>query len=90
MFQLLKCRAADVDGVEDWLKGANYLSHDIVNEMVEIMALNLLRKLLVEIRHSDFFPLLLMKLVMQVAWSNCVFQLCGLMNRMLYTKILLA
>ena len=55
MFQLLKCRAADV-GVEDWLKGANYLSHDIVNELVEIMALNLLRKLLVEIRHSDFFP----------------------------------
>ena len=54
------------------------------------MAFILLRKLLVEIRHSHFFPLLLMKLVMQVAWSNCVFQLGGLMNRMLYMNVLLA
>ena len=54
LFQLLKCRAADVDCVEDCLKGANYLSHDIANELVDIMALNMLRKLLVEIRHSDF------------------------------------
>ena len=60
MFQVLKCRADDVDGLEEWLKGAKYLSHDIVNELVEIMACahNLLCKFLVEIRESKWFAII--------------------------------
>ena len=58
LFQLLKCRATVVHGVDEWLKSGKYLSHDIINELVEIMALNLLRNLLTEIRQSQWFALI--------------------------------
>ena len=47
LFQLLKCQASIVHGIDEWLNSAKYLSHDIVNEL---MAHSLLRSLLTEIR----------------------------------------
>ena len=45
LFQLLKCRAEDVSGLEAWLKDGAYKSHDTVNELIQMMALQVLRKL---------------------------------------------
>lgn len=42
-------------GVDEWLKNGNYLSHDIVNELI---AHNLLRNLLAEIHQSPWFSLI--------------------------------
>ena len=58
LFQLLKCRATVVNGVDEWLQSGKYLSHDIINELIEIMALNLLRSLLVEIHQCQWFALI--------------------------------
>ena len=54
----LKCRATVVNGVDEWLQSGKYLSHDIINELIEIMALNLLRSLLVEIHQCQWFALI--------------------------------
>ena len=36
--QLLKCQADDVQGLNSWMGDGRYLSHDIVNELLEIMS----------------------------------------------------
>ena len=54
LYQVLRCRGEDVPGLEAWLKKGDYRSHDIVNEMVELMYMQLLRKLLAEVRAAEF------------------------------------
>ena len=54
LYQVLTCRGEDVPGLEAWLKKGDYRSHDIVNEMVELMYMQLLRKLLAEVRAAEF------------------------------------
>ena len=49
IYQVLKCRGEDVPGLEAWLKKGDYRSHDIVNELVELMYMQLLRKLLAKV-----------------------------------------
>ena len=56
--QLLKCRADDVEGLESWIHEGKYLSHHIVNELLEMMAHQLLRGLLNEIREAKWFSLI--------------------------------
>ncbi len=56
--QLLKCRSEDVPTLEEWLKDSNYKSHDIVNELIQLMAHQLLRRLLDEIRRAEWFALI--------------------------------
>ncbi len=56
--QLLKCRAEDVRELESWMQDGRYLSHDIINELFEIMAHQLLRGLLHEIREAGWFALI--------------------------------
>ena len=58
LYQLLKLRADDVDGLELWLSDGQYLSHDIVNELLEMMAHQLLRGLLQVIREAEWFALI--------------------------------
>lgn len=53
--QLLKCRSRDVEGLESWISSGKYLSHEVVNEIVEMMAHQLLRNLLDNIRLVKFF-----------------------------------
>jgi len=56
--QLLKCRADDVQGLDGWLQDGHYLSHDVVNELLEEMAHQLLLALLDEIRQAEWFSVI--------------------------------
>ncbi len=55
LIQLLKLREADVDGLSSWIKEKNYLSHDIINEICEIISLSIVRELIKEVKISIFF-----------------------------------
>ena len=56
--QLLRCCAEDVQGLESWLDDSRYLSHDIVNELLELMAHQLLHGPLHEISQAEWFALI--------------------------------
>ena len=58
LYQVLKCRGEDVPGLEAWLKKGDYRSHDIVNELVELMYMQLLRKLLAEVRAAEWYSII--------------------------------
>lgn len=48
--QLLIARSADVPGLKEFVNDCRYLSHDIVNELVEDIALTILRNKLQQVR----------------------------------------
>ncbi|KAI6651071.1 Zinc finger MYM-type protein 1-like [Oopsacas minuta] len=54
---LLKCRAGDIQGLESWIRDGRYISHDIVNEVLEISAHQILCELLDRIR-AEWFALI--------------------------------
>jgi len=57
--QLLQLRSADVEGLRGWLsRRRNWLSHDIQDEMLQIMALDILRKIVDRIKSNRFFSLI--------------------------------
>ena len=56
LIQLLKTRATDVEGLEAWIGSGKYLSHEVINEIIEMMAH--LRNLLVNIRNANLFALI--------------------------------
>lgn len=60
VFQLLKLRARDIPELRSWLGRTEHkwLSHDILNEMTEIMAHDVLRTLLEEIK-SNFYSVIM-------------------------------
>ena len=58
LYQVFKCRGEDVPGLEGWLKKGDYRSHDIVNELVELMYMQLLRKLLGEVRAAEWYSII--------------------------------
>ena len=58
LVQLLMCRSEDIHGLEGWIKDGRYLSHNIINEMIEIMAHQLLRNILSDITGAKWFALL--------------------------------
>ena len=58
LVQLLKCRSEDIHGLETWIKDGRYLSHDIINELIEMMAHQLLRGILNEIKNATWFALI--------------------------------
>ena len=37
-FQLLLCRSDDVDGLKQWVHSGKYMSHEIINELIAMMA----------------------------------------------------
>ena len=45
LYLLLKFRADNIAGMQQWIEGASYHSHDIINEMIQLMATQLLQKL---------------------------------------------
>jgi hypothetical protein len=53
LVQLLKLRASDVDDLFEWMKEKKYLyiSHDIINEICQIIFLSIVRKLVKEVEH---------------------------------------
>ncbi|XP_041472559.1 52 kDa repressor of the inhibitor of the protein kinase-like [Lytechinus variegatus] len=60
VLQLYHMRATDDPRMLDWLKKKTnkYMSHDIQNEMLEIMALQVLREVASSIRNGVFFSIL--------------------------------
>ena len=58
LYQLLKCRADDIVGMQQWIEGGSYQSHDIINEMIQLMATQLLQKLLKEIRSAEWYSII--------------------------------
>ena len=55
LYEVLKCRGEDVPGLEAGLKKGDYTSHDIVNELVELMYMQLFRKLFAEVRAAEWY-----------------------------------
>jgi Domain of unknown function (DUF4371)/hAT family C-terminal dimerisation region len=58
--QLLLLRSADVDCLRTWLARCQYkwMSHDIQNEILQLMADNILRQLLADVRDAQYFALM--------------------------------
>uniref|UniRef100_H3A4M8 DUF4371 domain-containing protein n=1 Tax=Latimeria chalumnae TaxID=7897 RepID=H3A4M8_LATCH len=56
--QLLLLRAEDDPGVNAWISNRNYLSHDIVNEMISLMGNALLRSKLHQIRQCRWYAII--------------------------------
>ncbi|CAL9706391.1 unnamed protein product [Knipowitschia caucasica] len=61
IMQLLNLRAQDNPELRSWLaqKESKWLSHEILNEMIEIMSHGVLRTLLKEVKDADFFAVML-------------------------------
>lgn len=58
LIQLLKLRQSDTNELSTWISEGNYLSHDIINEICEIISLTIVRELVKEVRISFNFSLL--------------------------------
>ena len=58
LYQLLKCRSEDVTALSTWLNKSQYLSHDIINELIKIMAHKVLREILSEVRKSQWYAII--------------------------------
>ena len=58
LIQLLQLRFEDESGIQKWLNNGNYLSHDIVNEMITLMGNTLLRKMLDNIREAIWYSII--------------------------------
>ena len=58
LFQLLKLQQTDVEGLQSFIDEGQYLSHEIINELIEMMAHQLLRGLLDEIRIAVWFAII--------------------------------
>ena len=58
LIQLLKTRAEDVPYLEQWLNDRKYLSHDIVNELYELMANTVLRGILNDVRQTRLYSII--------------------------------
>ena len=56
--QLLLLRSEDCSALKDWMQSKKYLSPEIVNEQISLMAGQVLRNLLQEIREALFFSLI--------------------------------
>lgn len=57
-FQLLKLQQTDVEGLQSFIDEGQYLSHEIINELFEMMAHKLLRGLLDEIKIVEWFAII--------------------------------
>jgi len=58
LVQILRLRAEDEKDISDWIANKKYISHDIVNESLEIMGNTLLRNLLCDIRKSGIHAIM--------------------------------
>ena len=53
LFQVLKVRAEDVPGLLEWIKDGKYLSHDIINELINLMGNEVLRSIVADIHQQS-------------------------------------
>ena len=50
LFQLMELRCDDVLGLNEWLSGRKYFSHDIINQLAKEMAHDILRSVSTEVK----------------------------------------
>ena len=58
LIEMLKCRSEDVPVLTDWLNHSSYKSHDIINELIQLMAHEVLQTLLHDVREAQWFSLI--------------------------------
>ena len=58
LIQLLQHRSEDSPDLTKWLENHQYLSHDIVNEIIKLMGNTVLRKLLGKIREVQWYSIM--------------------------------
>ncbi|CAF4616577.1 unnamed protein product, partial [Rotaria sp. Silwood2] len=58
LIQLLKLREADVHGLDSWVEDGNYLSHDIINEICQIISLTIIHEIIKEISERKFYSII--------------------------------
>ena len=58
LWQLLKCCAEDDPVLKEWFSHSSYKSHDIINELIQLMAHQQLKKLLQDVHEAEWFALI--------------------------------
>ncbi|CAF2675289.1 unnamed protein product [Rotaria sp. Silwood2] len=58
LIQLLKLRSSDVDDLAEWLKEKNYLSHDVINEICQLISLSIVRESVKEISERKIYSII--------------------------------
>ena len=58
LYQLLKLRCEDCQELSVWFERHQYLSHDIINELIILMGNALLRNLLSKIREANWYAVI--------------------------------
>ena len=58
LYQILKLLGEDCPDMNMWLRNQNYLSHDIINELIASMCHAVLRQMLSEVRKAEWFTLM--------------------------------
>ena len=58
LYQLMLCRSEDIPDLGQWIDSGKYQSPEVTNELIELLAKNLLRKLVAEIKSVSFYSLI--------------------------------
>ena len=58
LYQLMLCRSVDIPDLGQWIDGGKYQSPEVINELIELLAKDLLRKLVAEIKSVSFYSLI--------------------------------
>uniref|UniRef100_A0A1X7U182 Uncharacterized protein n=1 Tax=Amphimedon queenslandica TaxID=400682 RepID=A0A1X7U182_AMPQE len=56
--QLLLHRSEDVEGLKQWVHSGKYMSHEIINKVIEIMAHELLRGIIANVNCANYYALI--------------------------------
>lgn len=59
LYQLLRLRAGENQNIKNWLSSGKYMSHDIISEIIEIMARYILTHIIERIRKNEYFSIIL-------------------------------
>ena len=57
LYRLLKLRCEDCQELSGWIARHQYMSHDIINELITLMGKSLLRDLLITIREAKWYAI---------------------------------
>ena len=58
LYQLLKCRSDDIPGLLNWLNDGQYLSHEITDELIGMMAHKVHSDILSEVHAAEWFGII--------------------------------
>lgn len=58
LYQLLKCRSDDVPGLSSWLRDGQYLSHEIIDELIGMMAKKVRSGILSEVHEAEWYGII--------------------------------